>query len=269
MSYSTPRVVEIDSAAHFPKVPRSNRQVSYFVLGGAVLAALVAGSGLRLLRYSSTPGQSYREGAEQTITASGFAHPFHTTAPTLRLASPGLLPSTPSRARLQTVVAGRSDPFASVLTPGQVGGMPRVAVTPTTPSLVIPALPQPGVVTPVPANFDTLRSGPWGLPGRPNSSRLTAPLVGATPEASNRPNTQPPSALDQIAVTGVVQVGDQISVIITEPASPGGRRVTVGETLAAGQVRLQRVDLSASEPLVVLRHRGNDYYRTIGQGATL
>lgn len=266
MSYSTPSAVNVDSPIRLPKANRSDQQVSYFVLGGAVLAALVAGSGLRLLRYSSTPGQGYREGVDQTTTAPEFAHPFHTTALTLRLASPGLLTSTPSRARLQTVVAGRSDPFASVLTPGQVGAMSRVVVTPITPSLVIPALPRPGVVIPVPADSDTLRSGPWNLPGRPHSPTLTAPLAGVTPETSNR---QPPSALDQIAVTGVVQVGDQISVIVTEPTSPGGRRVTVGETLAAGQVRLQRVDLSAGEPLVVLRHRGNDYYRPIGQGATL
>lgn len=269
MSYSTPRAVEVDSPARLPKTTRSDQQMSYFVLGGAVLAALVVGSGLRLLQHSPTPDQGYQGIADQAATAPEFAHPFHAAAPTVRLASPGLLPSTPSRSRLQTIVAGRNDPFASVLTPGQVGAVPRVLVAPMPPSLVVPPLPQPRTVTPVPADPDTLRSRLWTLPGRPNTPRLTVPTVGTTPEENNAPNTQPPSALDQIGVTGVVQVGDQISVIITEPASPGGRRVTVGETLASGQVRLQRVELSAGEPLVVLRHRGNDYYRTIGRGATL
>lgn len=256
MSYANPKVGEVDSPVHFFKITRSDQGWVRFALGGAILVALVSGSGFRLLRHSSIPGQSYRGGSEQATTVPEFAHPFHTAAPTLRLASPGLLPSTPSRARLQTVMAGRNDPFASVLTPGQVGAVPGVMVTPMAAPLVVSPLPQPRGIATVPA---TLGSAPLTLP---------APPAMGIDRSNTALNSHPPSVLDQISVTGVVQIGDQISVIITDSTSPRGRRVTVGETLAAGQVRLQRVDLSNGEPLVVLRHQGSDYYRTIGQGAT-
>jgi hypothetical protein len=109
--------------------------------------------------------------------------------------------------------------------------------------------------------------GPLPLPAE-TTPTSTEPWVGAAPQGDDALNSKSTSALDQIAVTGVVQVGDQISVIIAEPGNPGGRRVAVGETLATG-VRLQRVDLSDAEPMVVLRHRGNDYYRSVGLGGNL
>lgn len=274
MSHSNPRVVEVASSADFPGSIRSDQRRAYLALGAAILMALLVGAGLKLLKYASIPDRGYRGGAERVAVTPGFSHTFHAATPDLRLANPGLLPSTPSRARLQTVVAGRSDPFASVLTPGQVGAIANAVVTPIPSPMVVPPLPQNLTGTTVPTTASAAKSGPSTLPERSGSSALTVPLVGDTPQGNtpqgnNRLNPQPISALDQIVVTGVVQVGNQISVIITEPGNPGGRRVTVGETLAAGQVRLQRVDLSAGEPLVILRHRGSDYYRSIGRGATL
>lgn len=269
MSYSSSRAVEVDSPTRLSRTPRSDQRWVYFALSSAVLAALVAGSGLKLLRHSPGLDRGHPGTSAPAATAPDFAHPFHTAAPILRLASPGLLPSTPSRARLQVLVAGRSDPFASVLTPGQPAAISAGMAPPSALPLLVPPSPQPREVTVIPAVSASLRPGPLTLPARSSPPALTIPPVGGAPQGTNALSSQSISALDQIGVTGVVQVGSQISVIISEPASPGGRRVAVGETLAGGQVRLQRVDLSSGEPLVVLRHRGNDYYRTVGLGATL
>jgi len=253
MLYSEPIVAEVDLPAHPPR-PSSRRP--YLILGVAMVIALLGGSGLRLWRHSPTPEKGRPAAVGDRAVSPDFAQPFYAAAPTLRLASPGLLPSTPSQARLQTLAVGRSDPFASVLAPGP-GGV-------VSPVVAAPPFPQPMAVTAISA---AVAPGPLPLPAEATPTS-TEPWVGAAPQGDDALNSKSTSALDQIAVTGVVQVGDQISVIIAEPGNPGGRRVAVGETLATG-VRLQRVDLSDAEPMVVLRHRGNDYYRSVGLGGNL
>ncbi|MEB3312838.1 MAG: hypothetical protein VKL98_01710 [Cyanobacteriota bacterium] len=260
MLYSEPIVAEVDRPA---RSLTPNRRRHSLILGAAMVAALLVGSSLRLWR----PFPTVEKGPPGTVGAvpgsPDFAQPFHAAAPTLRLASPGLLASTPSQARLQTLAVGRSDPFASVLTPDQIGVVSPAVASPAPPLLAGPPFPQPlpitAITAPVGAGAVTLPAG---------GATSTEPGVGAVPQGEDALNAKSTSVLDQIAVTGVVQVGDHISVIIAEPGSPGGRRVAVGETLATG-VRLQRVDLSETEPMVVLRHRGNDYYRSVGLGGHL
>jgi hypothetical protein len=67
-----------------------------------------------------------------------------------------------------------------------------------------------------------------------------------------------------VVVSGVVQVGSGISVIITEPGSTVSRRVAQGDMLAGGRIRLKSVDMSGQEPMVVLTYDGKDYTRTVG-----
>jgi type II secretory pathway component PulC len=77
------------------------------------------------------------------------------------------------------------------------------------------------------------------------------------------------SAVDQVVVSGVVQVGQQVHAIITEPGNPSGRRVSQGDTVAGGQVRIKAIDLSSPDPTVVLTYNGRDYYRTVGGAGLL
>lgn len=69
--------------------------------------------------------------------------------------------------------------------------------------------------------------------------------------------------MEQVTISGVVQIGQQVHVIITEPSNPSGRRVSQGDTLAGGQVRIKAIDLSGVDPTVVLTYNGRDYFRTV------
>jgi hypothetical protein len=59
-------------------------------------------------------------------------------------------------------------------------------------------------------------------------------------------------------------VGNTVSVIVTEPGSTASRRVSQGDMLVGGRIRVKSVDMSAQEPVVVLTYDGRDYTRTVG-----
>jgi hypothetical protein len=75
--------------------------------------------------------------------------------------------------------------------------------------------------------------------------------------------------VDQITVSGVVQIGSQVQAIITEPGNSGGRRVAPGDTVAGGRVRVKSIDVSGADPVVVLTYDGRDHYRTVGSSAMI
>jgi Tfp pilus assembly protein PilP len=79
----------------------------------------------------------------------------------------------------------------------------------------------------------------------------------------------PQSPVDQIAITGVAQIGNTVSVIVRETGSASGRHVRAGDILAGGQVRVKSIDTSTAEPTVVLTYNGQDYTRTVGSGALI
>jgi hypothetical protein len=76
---------------------------------------------------------------------------------------------------------------------------------------------------------------------------------------------EPPSIAETITITGVVQVGDEIQVIVQLPGSSTGRYVTVGDLIANGQVRVKRVEgIQGSNPIVILEEEGVEYARAVG-----
>jgi Tfp pilus assembly protein PilP len=83
------------------------------------------------------------------------------------------------------------------------------------------------------------------------------------------PSPGPLSVIDQVTVSGVVQIGQQVHAIVSEPGSSAGRRVAQGDAVAAGQVRVKAIDLSGPDPTVVLTYNGRDYYRTVGGSGSL
>ena len=67
----------------------------------------------------------------------------------------------------------------------------------------------------------------------------------------NLPITPPISAAQAIEVSGVVQTGNTISIIIKSPDERTSRYVSVGDRLANGRVLVKRVEMGA-EPVVIL-----------------
>jgi hypothetical protein len=92
-----------------------------------------------------------------------------------------------------------------------------------------------------------------------------------TQEVAVAPTVNPvlQSPVDQIAITGVAQIGNAVSVIVRESTGASSRHVKVGGMLAGGQVRVKSIDTSSAEPVVVLTYNGQDYTRTVGSGTLI
>lgn len=270
-----------------PKLNKLANRRLYSAIAGGLLLAIAAGATLRLTTANSGTNEaavvapagetalSDPAAKEALIPATGEAatpfqsQPFYAASAPLRLADPSLLRSTSPQARVEAVSAGRSDPFASVVLPGPKVSRPSPATAVLTPAA--PGTAGSGLPT-VPA------TATQGLPPLPQVAvqpvalpNLPAPfLPGAVPPSptdiavapTGNPTFQ--NLVDQVVVSGVVQVGSGVSVIVTEPGSTVSRRVAQGDMLAGGRIRVKSVDMSGQEPMVVLTYDGRDYTRTVG-----
>jgi len=119
-------------------------------------------------------------------------------------------------------------------------------------------------------------SSPVSSPSRAPSSggspspSAASPSAGApTPTSTPRPY-QPPKPSTELAqsieLLGIVQVGTEIQLLVRTPDSPFGRYVSVGETVANGQVLIRRVERmqGGGEPTVILVQNGIEVSRSVG-----
>ncbi|TVQ07575.1 MAG: hypothetical protein EA368_13955 [Leptolyngbya sp. DLM2.Bin27] len=260
----------------------ANRRL-YAALSGGLLLAVVAGAGIRLAMGGSADAPVTEVNADAAaldsdgalIPATGEAaspfqsQPFFSASTPLRLADPSLLRSTSSQSRVETVTVGRPDPFASVVLPGS--RVPRtepaatlLAPTPVATAAVTAAQSLPAVPVAVTQSLPP-------LPQAVTLPNLPLPfLPGNVPPSPTDFAVAPTGSLgfqnlvDQVVVSGVVQVGSGVNVIVTEPGSSVSRRVAAGDMLAGGRIQVRSVDLSGQEPMVVLTYDGKDYTRTVG-----
>jgi hypothetical protein len=261
----------------------SNRKL-YPALAAGILLALASGAALKVIHASfqdeqpveaTVPADDASITGEASVTDGASATqeplipfesgPFVQAAPSFRLADPALLRSTSPQARADTVVAGRSDPFAPIVRPTAVPSRPQptpaevtALPTPASPAQVLPVVPV---------------TSTRGLPPLPS---LPTPMVPGTlpqmgQEVAVAPTATPviQNPVDQIAVTGVAQIGNTVSVIVRESGSGSSRHVKQGDLLAGGQVRVKSIDTSAAEPVVVLTYNGQDFTRTVGSAALI
>jgi hypothetical protein len=269
MTYSgTPNAAVAASPAKHR--PGANRKV-YLLMAGGALAALIAGASFKLLQDDRTSLGTESEsttGAEiSEPSAAAFGSPFLQASPTLHLADPGLLRSTSPQARVETIAAGRVDPFAPLVMSSRVPAKPTSAVPTPPPPAVVAATPLPVVPVTATQSLPPLPQ-PSSLPSLPapyvpGSALQDGQSVAVAPTAS--PVFQ--SLVEQVTVSGVVQVGNQVSAIVTEPGSHVGRRVSQGDVVAGGRIRIKTIDVSGPEPIVVLSYDGRDYPRSVGSAA--
>lgn len=104
-----------------------------------------------------------------------------------------------------------------------------------------------------------------GIPMAEGPGEASEPMSEPTPEP-----TPPPPAIDLAEgteVTGVIQVGGDVQIILQTPGSAFSRYVRVGDTIANGEVRVVRVERLSGEPLVILEQNGVEVGRGIGEPA--
>jgi len=258
----------------------------WLILGAVVFAAVVGGS-LRVLfpQGADLAGENgnaaaVKVDADAAESAALFESPMFSLSRELQAAErpSALLLSTSGEERLSGIVAGRLDPFAPVT---QTVGTPRqdpedtstaatandsgTANNPvvTSQPLPIPDAANGGNLPPVPVvNWSPV---PTPLPAIPIAS--TPIMVQDLPSFETA--VAPRHPVDAIELSGVVQVGDRVGVIVRETSGATSRHLFVGDSLANGQIRVKSIDLSAQEPLVILEYQGEEYPRMIGSGGSL
>jgi hypothetical protein len=166
---------------------------------------------------------------------------------------PSLIPPTEALQRLPQVRAGRGDPFTAVTSPVIVAANPAAAPQ----SVPGPLLPPPTLVQTVPLG---------GIP-QPIPASVELPEQVVPPSVSAPVGNAPaPVALaSAIEVTGVVQVGTQVSAIVQVPNEGSSRYVRSGDYLANGRVLVRRIEVTPNEePRVILVQDGVEIIRTVG-----
>lgn len=186
--------------------------------------------------------------------------------------APGLIQATNPNERAKQVVKGKPDPFA--LLPGQA--VPVVFNVPTfqrsinRPPQNFPTLPplQPITLRPsIPAvlRLPALTPIPPKSIGNPSNPLVNNPLPPSSPIVTAPPLPQADLA-KSVAVTGVVQVGDEIEAIVKVPDEATSRYVKVGQRLSNGQVLVKRIEMNqGSNPVVILEQYGIEVARAVGE----
>ena len=228
------------------------RQRPQWIVIGTVMAAAVVGGTLRIISSldtaspvaESAPADTVESTAAPAETPELFNSPMLSLSAELRkAATPSeLVPSTPTSDRLSVVTAGRLVPFAPITQSigATVSAAPNLPPVPYVSPAPAPQLPLPAI--PVAAN------------------PLSIPALPSFPQAAPVPQ----SPIDAVELTGVVQVGDRIGVIVREGNGQSSRHIFEGDLLGGGQIRVKSIDLSSQEPLIILEYQGQEYTRMVG-----
>ncbi|MEO1146272.1 MAG: hypothetical protein AAFY26_11840 [Cyanobacteria bacterium J06638_22] len=234
------------------------RQVRHWVLAGVGTVLLASGCATTDTTQSEDAGD--RPSEQQAVatspatvgTAGEEVDDPDAQAPTGNLPE-GLIRET-TLERLPQVPTGRTDPFGAVAT-RPVSIRPR----PATPETAAPG----GV--PAPPTVQTSATG-ISLPAPSAVVPVAAPAAPSTvtvPAAAPAP-VVPQRLSNQIRISGVIQIGDQVSVIVEVPNEGTSRPVQVGEDIISGRVRLARIDGgNTAQPQVVLLEDGVETVKTV------
>jgi hypothetical protein len=212
--------------------------------------------------------------------AEPFTKPTAPQSPAVAVPSPVLIQPTNGNQRAKQVQAGREDPFAGLF----LQTAPRtsqVASQPSSPSNA------PALSPPAPSASGNSSSA--------GSASNTSPNAGSQPEAGTNNNgniVSPPVAQDdsvpfpppdesfppplpsipepelarRVAVSGVVQIGEQLQAIVQVPNEGTSRYVRVGQRLSNGEILVKRIEMNPGiEPVVILEQYGVEVSKAIGE----
>ncbi|TVP65662.1 MAG: hypothetical protein EA342_13980 [Leptolyngbya sp. LCM1.Bin17] len=269
------------SATPQAEKPRhANNRKLYLVIAGIVVAASVGGATFKLMQSDSETTAGADSAVMGELSDTDEAAPvfesepfFQSASPSIQLADPSLLQSTSSQARVETVNAGRPDPFSPVIVPTRMPIRPQPVVAAATPATPVAQAPIPAAQPTSPTVSPVSTVTTQALPPLPQGALPILPpslVPGSVPQGGQTVAVAPTGSptfqglIDQVVISGAVQVGSSVSVIVTEPGSTVSRRVSQGDMLAGGRIRVKAIDMSAQEPMIVLTYDGRDYTRSIG-----
>jgi hypothetical protein len=150
----------------------------------------------------------------------------------------GLIASTNSEVRVRGSVRGRQDPFS--LIPVQ----PKIEVK-VDENKVIPEKQAP----------------PQNQVNKPENITSTPTMETLEPPE----NIASTKLAESVLITGLVELGDRIQLIVQAPEEATSRYVDIGEYIANGQVLIKRIESSFPDPTVILEENGIEVSRTVGQ----
>lgn len=154
--------------------------------------------------------------------------------------------------RLPQIPTGRDDPFGAVAV-RPVSILPR------------PASPNPdGQGGAIASPTAQVSATPIALPAPPTTIPVSNPAVPAAPSIVTIPAAPAPVVpqrlSEQIRISGIIQIGNQVSVLVEVPSEGTSRPVRIGEDIITGRVRLARVDGGTQ---VVLVEDGVETVKTV------
>ena len=195
-----------------------------------------------------------------------FAEPIVPAAPQLSaIASAELIQSTDPDERLQQVNSSRPDPYATVPVPPP----PKPAPPPVAPGGTTTAPPGDGTTTATapppgpssPGGPGAQPGGPGAQPGGPGAATSPPPTL---PPIQPLPSLPEPSLAQEVAVSGVVKIGNENFAIVQSPTDGSSQYVKAGQRLANGQVLVKRIEVQRAEPVVVLEQNGIEVAQPVG-----
>lgn len=142
----------------------------------------------------------------------------------------GLIPATQPEIRVRGSIRGRQDPFAIV------------AIKPQ-----IEIIEKEEKVKPV-----------------PKPVKKTEELESVPTIEEELPTAE---LADNVLITGLIEFGDRIKLIVQAPEETSTRYVEIGQYLSNGQILVKRLESSFPSPTVILEENGIEVAKVVGQPA--
>lgn len=248
----------------------------WLVLGTVALAAAIGGTLRMMSVQNSTAPSRESQSTEQRTNSSEAAAlleaPMVSVSEELRkaVAPSELVGSTSREERLSEIAAGRVDPFAPVIqqTEKVVPDQEEPIINTDVP-VIEPISPSSVPVAPVSSASD-LPPVPVSVPAPQIPTLPSIPVasdpvaIPAWPNALPQTNSAPQDPIQAVELSGVIQIGDRVGVIVREGRGKASHHAFEGDLLAGGQIRIKSIDLSSHEPLIILEYQGKEYPRIVG-----
>ncbi len=158
----------------------------------------------------------------------------------------GLIPSTNPEIRARSSKRGRQDPFAIISVEPEVEIKQDQRVV---------NQPRRNRIRPTPQR----RRQPRSIPS--NTRVRKPPEIETTPTIENTPSAE---MAENVLITGFIELGDRIKLILQAPEEASSRYVEVGQYVSNGKVLVKRIETGFPTPLVVLEESGIEVTKAIG-----
>jgi hypothetical protein len=153
----------------------------------------------------------------------------------------------------QRIITKLSNKAKSLLQPKAKAPIAAAPVKPKQVNHPKTAKPQPPVTI---AAMPPVNIAPISAPSQP----VVMPPVPVAPIAPAPPVV---SLVDQVEITGVAQVGNQLLVVARGPGESSARTIAPGSYLASGRILVKAVRQEGKEPVVVLVENGVETVRSV------